>query len=79
MSKILQTGALLAAFLSFVAGHTAVEKFEAGGVSYDGFRAASKADGSDNSPAWWTNQGWGYQPVMGDKLNDPVSDLESGV
>lgn len=71
MSKIMQTGALLAALISAVAGHTSVETFEAGGKSYPGFRAASKQDPKNQSPAWWTNQGWGYQPVMGSKLNHP--------
>jgi hypothetical protein len=72
MSKIFQTGALLAALISSVAGHTSVEKFEAGGKTYDGFRQASKQDPGNKSPAWWTNQGWGYQPVMGSKLNQYV-------
>jgi cellulase len=71
MSKIYQTGALLAALIATVAGHTSVEKFEAGGKTYDGFRAASKQDPGNKSPAWWTNQGWGYQPVMGDKISHP--------
>lgn len=71
MSKIFQTTALLAAILSTVSGHTSVEKFEAGGKTYDGFRQASKQDPGNKSPAWWTNQGWGYQPVMGSKLNHP--------
>jgi cellulase len=71
MSKIFQTGALLAALIASVAGHTSVEKFEAGGKTYEGFRQASKQDPGNKSPAWWTNQGWGYQPVMGDKLGHP--------
>lgn len=70
MSQILQTLAFLAAF-STVTAHTSVEKFEAGGKTYDGFRAAYKQDPGNRSPAWWTNQGWGYQPVMGSKLNHP--------
>lgn len=71
MSKIFQTGALLAALISGVTAHTAVEKFEAGGKTYEGFRQASKQDPGNQSPAWWTNQGWGYQPVFGDKLAHP--------
>jgi len=71
MSNMLQTGAILTAILSTVAGHTSVEKLEAGGKTYDGFRQASKKDPGNKSPAWWTNQGWGYQPVMGSKLNHP--------
>lgn len=71
MSKIFQTGALLAALISSVSGHTAVEKFQAGGKTYEGFRQASKQDPGNQSPAWWTNQGWGYQPVFGDKLAHP--------
>lgn len=70
MSKIFQTG-LVAALIASVAGHTSVEKFEAGGRSYEGFRQASKTDPGNQSPAWWTNQGWGYQPVYGDKLSHP--------
>lgn len=70
MSKIFQTG-LLAALIASVSGHTAVEKFEAGGKTYAGFRQASKQDPGNQSPAWWTNQGWGYQPVFGDKLAHP--------
>jgi len=71
MSKIFQTSALLAALLSTVAGHTAVEKFEAGGQTYEGYYQGSKQDPGNKSPAWWTNQGWGYQPVFGDKINHP--------
>jgi len=71
MSKIVQTGALVAALISAVAGHTSVEKFEAGGKTYEGFRQASKQDPGNKSPAWWTNQGWGYQPIYGSELNQP--------
>jgi cellulase len=71
MSKIFQTGALLAALIASVAGHTSVEQFEANGKTYTGFRQASKQDPGNQSPAWWTNQGWGYQPVMGDKISHP--------
>ncbi|KAH7093673.1 glycoside hydrolase [Paraphoma chrysanthemicola] len=71
MSKIFQTIGLLAALATGVSGHTSVEKFEAGGKTYEGFRQASKQDPGNQSPAWWTNQGWGYQPVFGDKLAHP--------
>ncbi|KAF2789734.1 lytic polysaccharide monooxygenase [Melanomma pulvis-pyrius CBS 109.77] len=71
MSKITNTFALVAALISSVAGHTAVEEFEAGGVTYPGFYQGSKQDPGNNSPAWWTNQQWGYQPVYGDKINHP--------
>ncbi|USP75753.1 glycoside hydrolase family 61 protein [Curvularia clavata] len=71
MSKIVQTSALFAALISAVAGHTAVEKFEAGGKTYEGFYQASKQDPGNQSPAWWTNQGWGYQPIYGDQINHP--------
>lgn len=70
MSKIFQTG-LIAALIASAAGHTSVEKFEAGGKTYEGFRQASKQDPGNQSPAWWTNQQWGYKPVFGDKLNHP--------
>jgi len=72
MSKIFQTGALVAALIATVAGHTSVEQFEAGGKTYPGFRQASKQDPGNKSPAWWTNQGWGYQPIYGDKLSQYV-------
>ncbi|RMZ73225.1 glycoside hydrolase family 61 [Pyrenophora seminiperda CCB06] len=71
MSKIFQTGALLAALISTAAGHTAVEKFECGGKTYDGYYQGSKVDPGNQSPAWWTNQGWGYQPIYGDQINSP--------
>lgn len=71
MSKLITTTAILAALLSKVAGHTAVEEFEVGGKTYQGFYAGSKQDPGNQSPAWWTNQGWGYQPVFGDKINHP--------
>lgn len=71
MSKVFQTTALLAALFSTVSAHTSVELFEAGGKSYEGYRQASKQDPGNNSPAWWTAQGWGWQPVMGDKLHHP--------
>jgi hypothetical protein len=71
MSKIFQTGALMAALISSVSGHTYVEKFEVGGVPYEGFYQGSKQDPGNKSPAWWTNQGWGFQPVMGSKLSHP--------
>lgn len=51
MSKIFQIG-LVAALIAGVAGHTAVEKFEAGGKSYAGFRQSSKKDPGNQSPAW---------------------------
>ncbi|KAF2244058.1 lytic polysaccharide monooxygenase [Trematosphaeria pertusa] len=71
MSKLLNTGALLAALLSTAAGHTAVEEWQVGGKTYPGFYAGSKQDPGNDSPAWWTNQGWGYQPVYGDQINNP--------
>jgi len=71
MSKFMQTTAVLAAIFATVAGHTSVDKFEANGKTYEGFRQASKKDPKNTSPAWWTGQGWGYQPVMGSKLNHP--------
>lgn len=71
MSKIFQTATLLAALAATVSAHTAVEKFEAGGKTYEGFRQASKQDPGNQSPAWWTNQGWGWQPIYGDKINHP--------
>ncbi|KAH8712108.1 glycoside hydrolase [Phaeosphaeriaceae sp. PMI808] len=71
MSKIFQTSTLLMALIASVSGHTAVEKFEAGGKTYEGFRQASKKDPGNQSPAWWTGQGWGYQPVFGSKLSHP--------
>jgi cellulase len=71
MSKLFQTSALLAALVAGVAGHTSVEKFEAGGKTYDGFYQSSKQDPGNKSPAWWTNQGWGYQPIYGSQLQSP--------
>jgi cellulase len=70
MSNIFRIG-LVAVLIASVAGHTAVEKFEAGGKTYDGFRQGYKKDPGNKSPAWWTNQGWGWQPVLGDKLSHP--------
>ncbi|KAF2638618.1 glycoside hydrolase [Massarina eburnea CBS 473.64] len=64
-------GALLAALVSSVAGHTDVTSVQIGGKTYKGFYAASKASCATDSPAWCTNQGWGHQPVMGDKINHP--------
>jgi cellulase len=69
MSNIFKTSALIAALIATVAGHTAVEEFEAGGKTYPGFYQGSKVDPGNQSPAWWTNQGWGYQPIMGDEIN----------
>ncbi|KAL1606284.1 hypothetical protein SLS60_003686 [Paraconiothyrium brasiliense] len=72
MSKIANTAAILAAaFATQAAAHTYVKEFEAGGKTYAGFYAADKSGGDDSSPAWRTNQGWGFQPVMGDQINDP--------
>ncbi|KAF2266068.1 hypothetical protein CC78DRAFT_492479 [Lojkania enalia] len=71
MSKIFVTGALFAALFSQAAGHTSVEKAKIGGKVYEGFRQGSKQDPGNQSPAWWTNQGWGYDPVFGDKINHP--------
>jgi cellulase len=70
MSKFAQIG-LLAALIASVAGHTQVEKFEAGGKTYDGYRQGTKKDPGNQSPAWWTGQGWGLQPVYGSKLSHP--------
>jgi cellulase len=71
MSKEYRTGALLATLVASVAGHTCVKKFEAGGKTYEGFRQGSKVDPKNQSPAWWTNQGWGLQPIYGDQINSP--------
>jgi cellulase len=72
MSKIFATAALFAALVSQASAHTAVEEIEVGGVTYPGFRGASiDAPLEKNSPAWKTNQGWGWQPVMGDQINNP--------
>jgi len=69
MSKITNALALVAALLvSNVAGHTAVEEFTADDVTYPGYYQGSKVDPGNKSPAWWTNQGWGYQPIMGNEL-----------
>jgi cellulase len=78
MSKLIQLGALLAALSSIVSGHTYVEFFEMGGGKWPGYRQPSSeknspVDPGNDSPAWWTDQGEGYQPVYGDKLNHPVS------
>jgi cellulase len=70
MSKIFQIGAL-AALIAGVAGHTAVEKFEAGGKTYEGYYQGSKKDPGNKSPAWWTAQSWGYQPITGAELQNP--------
>ena len=71
MSKFVNTAAVLAAvFASQATAHTYVKEFEAGGKTYKGFYAADKSGGDDSSPAWRTNQGWGFQPVFGDKIND---------
>lgn len=72
MSKFVNSAAVLAAvFASQATAHTYVKEFEAGGKTYKGFYAADKSGGDDSSPAWRTNQGWGFQPVFGDKINDP--------
>ncbi|KAJ8111573.1 hypothetical protein OPT61_g5864 [Boeremia exigua] len=72
MSKIFNTAVLLAGLAAQVSGHTAVESAEIGGVKYPGFRGASiDAPLEKNSPAWPTNQGWGWQPIMGDSINKP--------
>jgi cellulase len=71
MSKIFNTAILLAGLVAQVSGHTAVESAEIGGKTYKGFRGASiDAPLEDGSPAWKTNQGWGYQPIMGDSINE---------
>lgn len=71
MTKFIATAALFAALVSQAAGHTAVTEFEANGKKYPGFRQASKQDPGNKSPAWWTNQGWGWTPIFGDKINHP--------
>ncbi|KAH7131805.1 glycoside hydrolase [Dendryphion nanum] len=71
MSKFFSTAAILATLLSTVTGHTAVKDITVNGKTYPGFRGASKAEAKANSPAWPTNQGWGFQPVYGEKINHP--------
>lgn len=72
MSKIFNTAVLFAGLVAQVSGHTAVESAEIGGVTYPGFRGATiDAPLEKNSPAWKTNQGWGFQPIMGDSINKP--------
>ncbi|KAF2995057.1 hypothetical protein E8E13_001751 [Curvularia kusanoi] len=72
MSKIFSTAVLLAGLIAQVSGHTAVESAEIGGVTYEGFRGDNiDAPLPKGSPAWKTNQGWGYQPIMGDSINKP--------
>jgi len=69
MSKITNTLAAVAALVASATAHTAVEKFTIGGVEYPGYYQGGKTDPGNNSPAWWTEQGWGYQPVYGDSIN----------
>ena len=69
MSKIISILAASATLLNTATAHTAVEKFVIGGVEYPGFYQGSKQDPGDQSPAWWTEQGWGYQPIYGDAIN----------
>lgn len=72
MSKIFNTAVLVAGLVAQVSGHTAVESAEIGGVTYPGFRGANiDAPLEKNSPAWPTQQGWGYQPIFGDSINKP--------
>lgn len=72
MSKFVNSAAIIAAaFAAQAAAHTYVKEFEAGGKTYAGFYAADKSGGDDSSPAWRTDQGWGFQPVMGDAINTP--------
>ncbi|KAF2021655.1 lytic polysaccharide monooxygenase [Aaosphaeria arxii CBS 175.79] len=71
MSKIFATVGVFAALFSQAATHTAVIEFEANGNKYPGFRQASKMDPGNNSPAWWTAQGWGWDPVMGANISHP--------
>ncbi|KAF1361278.1 glycoside hydrolase [Lizonia empirigonia] len=71
MSKIFNTAVLLAGLVASVSGHTAVESAEIGGKTYKGFYGKDINDPLPaNSPAWKTNQGWGYQPVMGSSINE---------
>ncbi|KAF2708144.1 lytic polysaccharide monooxygenase [Pleomassaria siparia CBS 279.74] len=69
MSKMTNSLALVAALIATASAHTAVKEFTANGVSYEGYYQGSKVDPNNNSPAWWTNQGWGYQPIMGSAIN----------
>jgi cellulase len=72
MFKVIAKTALFAALVSPTSGHTAVEEIEVGGVTYPGFRGPSiDAPLKKSSPAWKTNQGWGWQPVMGDQIDGP--------
>jgi hypothetical protein len=41
------------------------------GNTYTGFYEGFKHDPGNQSPAWWTNQGWGYAPVYGSAMNSP--------
>jgi hypothetical protein len=40
------------------------------GYYQGGEQGGELIDPGNKSPAWWTNQGWGYQPVMGSSIND---------
>jgi cellulase len=72
MSKIFSAAVIFAGLVAQVSGHTAVESAEIGGVTYEGFRGATiDAPLAKGSPAWKTNQGWGFQPVMGSEINTP--------
>lgn len=72
LSKMTSIIALVAALLvSSASAHTYVEKFTANSKSYHGFYQGSKVDPKNTSPAWWTNQGWGQQPVYGNELSSP--------
>lgn len=71
-SKMTNTIALVAALLvSSASAHTYVEKFTANGRTYKGFYQGSNVDPQNRSPAWWTNQGYGLQPVYGNELSAP--------
>jgi len=69
-SKI-NTLVVFVAVFSQAFAHTYVKKLKTQDKEYDGFYAADITGGSSDSPAWWTNQGWGFRPVMGDKINHP--------
>jgi cellulase len=71
LSKIASTIALGATLIATVSAHTNVDEWVVGGKTYKGYYQSGFGDPHNDSPAWWTSQGEGHDPVMGAQIRTP--------
>jgi cellulase len=71
MSKITSSLAVIAALFTTASAHTRAKTWKINGKDYPGYYQGTKVDPKVVSPAWWTAQGWGLQPIYGNQISSP--------